>query len=107
MGFIPVASLHDVPPGRSKEVMVGAERILVCNVNGTVYAVGDVCTHDNGPLGQGTLEGNEIECPRHGARFDVKTGKVLCLPAILPIPTFEVKVEGAQIFVADTATVQR
>ena len=99
MAFVPVASLSDVPPGRSKEVMVDTERILVCNVGGTLYAVGDVCTHDNGPLGQGTLEGFEVECPRHGARFDVKTGKALCLPAILPIPTYEVKVEGSQILV--------
>ena len=106
MAFVPVATLAEVPSGRSKEVAVGNNRVLVCNVDGQVFAVGDVCTHDNGPLGQGTLAGQEIECPRHGARFDVKTGRALCLPAIQPIPTYEVKVEGMQIFVADTTMVK-
>ena len=107
MAFVKVAQLTDVPPGRTKEVVVGGARLLLCNVDGHLYAVGDVCTHDNGPLGQGQLNAHEIECPRHGARFDVRSGKVTCLPAIIPIPTYEAKVEGADILVADTATVRK
>ena len=107
MAFVQVATLHNVPPGRSKEVTVGGERILICNVEGKLFAIGDVCTHDNGPLGQGTLTGAEIECPRHGARFDVNTGRAVCLPAIMPVPTYDVKVEGVNILVADIAKAQR
>ena len=105
MAFVPVADLSDVPPGRTKQTTVGGAKILLCNVEGKIFAVSDVCTHDNGPLDQGTLDGREIECPRHGARFDVTSGAVTCLPAILPIPTYAVQVEGSQILVADTATV--
>ena len=103
MGWTKVADASELPPGHAKEVAVGGARVLVCNVGGTVYAVGDVCTHDDGPLGQGMLEGFEVECPRHGARFDVRTGKAMCLPAILPIPVYEAKIEGANILVAASA----
>ena len=103
MESVKVATTAEVPPGRTKEVTVNGNKVLLCNVDGHFYAVGDVCSHDNGPLGQGVLDGAAIECPRHGARFDVRTGKVICLPAILPIPTYVVKVEGADVFVAEPA----
>ena len=73
--------------------------MLLCNVDGHIYAIEDVCTHDGGPLEQGTLEGEQIVCPRHGATFDVRTGDVLTLPAVVPLMTFEVTVEGDEIFV--------
>lgn len=92
-----VASVSDVPPGRVKVILVEGTRIALCNVGGTFYAVGDVCTHDHGPLGEGELHEFAIECPRHGARFDVRTGTVLCLPAVFPIPTYEVFVEGETV----------
>ena len=107
MAFVQVAAVSDVPPGRTKAVTVGGAKVLVCNVGGQIYAVGDVCTHDDGPLDQGQLEGKEIECPRHGARFDVTTGRVLCLPAIQPIPTYAVKVDGAQILIEDVAAARK
>jgi 3-phenylpropionate/trans-cinnamate dioxygenase ferredoxin subunit len=99
MAFVKAAQKGDVPLGRVKVVEVEGEDIALCNVDGTIYAVANVCTHDGGPLGQGYLEDGEIECPRHGARFSVRTGKVRVLPAIIPIPTFEVKVEGEDIWV--------
>ena len=105
MALVKVATTADVPPGHTKEVTVSGNKVLLCNVDGHLYAVGDVCSHDNGPLGQGALDGHAIECPRHGARFDVRTGKVVCLPAILPIPTYVVKVEGADVFVDERAPV--
>ena len=99
--LIVVAKTHDVPVGEFKSVEVQGKRLLVCHTESGFYAVDDTCTHDDGPLADGWLEGNAIECPRHGARFDVRTGKVVCLPAILPIPTYVVKVEGPDVFVAE------
>ena len=95
--FLTVAKVSDVPPGRTKVVELEGKRIALCNANGTIYAIDDICTHDNGPLGEGELFGDQIECPRHGARFDVKTGKVVCLPAVRPVKTYEVKVEGGEV----------
>lgn len=73
--------------------------ILICNVNGSFYAIEDVCTHDGAPLDQGHLEGPCIVCPRHGATFDVKTGEAMTLPAVIPLMTFPVTVEGDDLLV--------
>lgn len=97
MPFVKVARLDEVPPGRTKIVEIGDEEVALCNVDGEIYAIANVCTHDDGPLGQGYLLGDEIECPRHGARFNVRTGAVKTLPAIMPLPTFEVRIEGEDI----------
>ncbi len=99
MAFVKVAEVGDIPPGRVKTVEAGDEDIALCNVNGEICAIADVCTHDDGPLGDGYLLGEEIECPRHGARFNVRSGEVKTLPAIIPLPTFEVKIEGDDILV--------
>ena len=76
---------------------MGDRAIAVCNVGGQFYAVDDVCTHDEASLEQGQVEGYEIECPRHGARFDVRTGAVTALPAVVPIETFGVRVQGEDV----------
>ncbi len=86
-------------PGQVKVIMPRDERIALCNVDGELYAIDDVCTHDGGPLDQGDLLGDQIECPRHGALFDVRTGKALTLPAIFPIKTYPLKVEGNDILI--------
>lgn len=99
MAFVFAAKVGEIPPGRVKTVEIGDEDIAICNVEGAFYAIANVCTHDEGPLGAGYLTGDEIECPRHGARFNVKTGSVAVLPAIVPVPTFEVKIEGDDILV--------
>jgi 3-phenylpropionate/trans-cinnamate dioxygenase ferredoxin component len=98
--FVSVAKLSELPPGQVRVVEAHGMRVALCNVDGNVYAVEDRCTHDDGPLGEGFLEGEEIECPRHGARFDVKTGAVRCLPAVVPIRTFKVQLTGDEIQVA-------
>ncbi len=95
----PVAKLSEIAPGTTRRVTIGAENVLLCNVAGEIYAIEDVCTHDGGALGQGRLEGCTIMCPRHGAFFDVTTGAALTLPAILPVGTFAVRVDGDDIFV--------
>lgn len=99
MAFVRAARLSELPAGRAVIVEVGDEDIALCNVSGEVFAVANLCTHDQGPLGEGYLDGGEIECPRHGARFDVRTGEVKVLPAIVPIPTFEVRIEGDEVWV--------
>lgn len=96
-GFTTVANLKEIPAGSIKFVEVEGVPIALCNVEGQVFAVGNVCTHDEGPLSGGFLDEYAIECPRHGARFDVRSGNVLCLPAAVPIPTYAVKVEGEAI----------
>jgi 3-phenylpropionate/trans-cinnamate dioxygenase ferredoxin subunit len=99
MAFVRVASQNDVPPGEVRVFSANGSNIALANVGGTFYAVQDVCTHDGGPLGEGYIWEDEIECPRHGARFDIKTGKVTALPAVLPIRTYAVQLEGDEVMV--------
>jgi 3-phenylpropionate/trans-cinnamate dioxygenase ferredoxin subunit len=94
----PVAKLSHIPNGATQRVTTGGRDVLLCNVDGAVYAVEDVCTHDGGALDAGELEGCRIMCPRHGAYFDVTTGTALTLPAILPLPTYAVRVDGDDIY---------
>ena len=96
----PVAKVSQIPNGGTHRVAIGGRDVLLCNVDGEVYAVEDVCTHDGGALDAGELEGCRIMCPRHGAYFDVTTGAALTLPAILPLPTYPVRLDGDDIFVS-------
>jgi 3-phenylpropionate/trans-cinnamate dioxygenase ferredoxin subunit len=96
-GFVTVARVGDIPSGGVKVVRLEDQSIALFHVDGAYYALDDVCTHDGGPLAEGFLEGDVIECPRHGAKFDVRTGAVLCLPATAPVPMYAVKVEGDEI----------
>ena len=94
MAFTKVGRLAEVAPGTVTVYEVGDREVAVCNVDGTLYAIDNVCTHDGGSLDQGELEGSEVECPRHGARFDVRTGEVTEAPAVLPVDTFPVRLNG-------------
>ena len=97
--FVKVATVAEIPPETVKVVEVAGQRVVVCNEEGKFYAVADLCTHDNGPLGEGELYEGEIQCPRHGATFDIKTGQATRLPAILPISTYPVEVRGEEVWV--------
>ncbi len=97
--WIKVAHVNDVSPGRVKQVEAQGKQVVLANVNGEFHAIENLCTHDNGPLGEGELEGELIECPRHGARFNVKTGQAVVFPAVVPVRTFPVKVTGTDVFV--------
>ena len=90
--LVAVARVQDVPEGAVKVVEAGGRRIALCNYGGSIYAIDDECTHDRGPLDQGELVGHEIECPRHGARFDVTTGRATRLPAVRPVRTYKVTI---------------
>ena len=98
--FVRVASLDEVPPGTVLGVEVGEERICLANVDGEVYALADSCTHQEFPLSAGLLEEDQLECAWHGARFEVSSGRALCLPAIRPVKTYDVKLEDGAILVA-------
>jgi metal-sulfur cluster biosynthetic enzyme/nitrite reductase/ring-hydroxylating ferredoxin subunit len=95
-----VASLNELPEGTTQFVEVDDQPVALFRVNGQVYAIDDVCTHDGGPLADGKLEGLEIECDRHGARFDIRTGSVISMPAVENVRAHHVKVEGDSVFVA-------
>ena len=95
----PAAKRDQIPPGTAKKVVVDGVEVLLCNYDGEIYAVEDVCTHDGGPLDQGELMDCRIMCPRHGAIFDVATGAALTLPAVIPIETFTVTIEGDDVYV--------
>lgn len=98
--FVKVATRAELPEGGKRLADVDGRAIALFNVGGTFYAIDDVCTHDGGPLAEGELRGYEIQCPRHGARFDVRSGKALCFPAFEPVPTHDVEVRGDDIYVA-------
>jgi len=98
--FVTVAKVGEIPSGAVKVVRIGDQEIAVFNLGGTYHAMDDVCTHDGGPLAEGTIEDHVIECPRHGARFDIRTGAVLSMPATAPVTTYPVRVSGGEIQVA-------
>src|ERR687889_1657760 len=97
--FATVADTKDIQPSHMKEVQVDGENICVVNIGGKYYAIGSICTHEGGPLADGTLSGYEVECPWHGSKFDVRTGQVTNPPANEPEPAYEIKVDGTQILV--------
>lgn len=95
----PVARVADVVRGSTHRVVVDGLEILLCNVGGRIYAIEDMCTHEGTPLDGGQLEDVRITCPLHGAVFDVTTGAVLALPAIVPLRTFPVEIENGEVYV--------
>jgi 3-phenylpropionate/trans-cinnamate dioxygenase ferredoxin subunit len=89
-------NLHD---GEAKAVSVGRRTIAIVRSGGSYFAIEDICTHDGAPLTGGEIEGNEIICPRHGARFCLRTGEALSPPAYEPVRVFETKIEGGHLWV--------
>src|SRR5438045_9714879 len=97
--WVRVAHIDDLLPGNRLITEVDGFFIAVFNIEDAFYCIEDVCTHDGGPVAEGEIDGFAIECPRHGARFDLRTGKVLSFPAVVPVPTFPVKLENDSIYV--------
>ncbi len=95
--FYRIASVNDVPDGERLFFELEGQRVVLFAINGEFLATGDVCTHDGGPVGEGELVGEEIICPRHGARFNIKTGKVISMPAVSDIPVYPVKIREGYI----------
>jgi 3-phenylpropionate/trans-cinnamate dioxygenase ferredoxin component len=99
--WVSVAKMGDLAPGSHRVVDVDGASVAVFNVGGEYYAIEDVCTHDGGQLTGGIVEGDQVVCPRHGARFSIKTGDALTAPAYEPTAKFPVRVENGVIQVRD------
>jgi 3-phenylpropionate/trans-cinnamate dioxygenase ferredoxin subunit len=97
LNFVEIAPVDKLPAGERLFVDVSGKSIVIFNLAGKLYAIGDVCSHDNGPVGDGDINENEIICPRHGARFEIRTGKATSLPAIVDIPAYPLRVENGMI----------
>ncbi|MBI4248396.1 MAG: non-heme iron oxygenase ferredoxin subunit [Elusimicrobia bacterium] len=97
--WIKLASSAQVKAGKVKIFEALGTRIALCNSGGQYFAVQDVCSHDDGPLGEGRLCGQEIECPRHGARFDIRSGAATRMPAVVAIRVFKTKVQDGDVLV--------
>lgn len=97
VNYLEIAPESELPNGERMFVDIGDTPIVIFNLAGKLYAIGDVCTHDDGPLGDGDIEGFNVVCPRHGAEFDVRTGKVTSMPAVVDIPAYPVRVVDGMI----------
>jgi 3-phenylpropionate/trans-cinnamate dioxygenase ferredoxin subunit len=97
--FVPIANVADIPPGTVRVVEHDRARYAVCHADGQFYVVDDTCSHDDGPLGEGALDGCAVVCPRHGAKFDIRTGAVLQMPAAFPIRVYESRVKDGKVFI--------
>lgn len=99
--WIRVCTTAELLPGEYQNVYDGDTPIAVFNIDGELYAIEDLCTHDGGELTGGSIVGFEIECPRHGARFDIRTGAVLCPPAYEPTAKFPVMIDDGVVYTRD------
>jgi 3-phenylpropionate/trans-cinnamate dioxygenase ferredoxin subunit len=96
-GWIDVDAVTNLPEGSVRVVEAAGDEVAVFNIGGRFYAIEDLCSHDGGTLADGTVEGFEIECPRHGARFDLRTGRVTAPPAFENIRTYAVRVHDGRV----------
>ena len=90
--FVDIAPASELPNGERLFIEVESRAIVIFNIADQFFAIGDICTHDDGPLGDGDLEGFNIVCPRHGGEFDVQNGKAMQMPAVVDIPAYPVKI---------------
>jgi 3-phenylpropionate/trans-cinnamate dioxygenase ferredoxin component len=90
--FLEIAPASELPNGERLFIEVEGKSIVIFNIAGQFFAIADICTHDDGPLGDGDLEGYNIVCPRHGGEFDVRTGQAVQLPVVVDVPAYPVKV---------------
>ena len=97
--FVPVAKVSDIPDPGKLTVEVDERIVVVFHVEGEYSCIDDVCTHDGGPLGEGELADHQIACPRHGAKFDIRTGEALTMPATQDTVAHQVKIEGDTVYV--------
>ena len=97
-GFVNVGRVADFPEGSLKKVAVSGEDVLVVCLGGRLYAIANSCTHRGGPLNEGELEDGKVVCPWHGGQFDLATGKVVSPPPMKDATSFEVRIDGADVF---------
>lgn len=97
--FLEIAPVAELPSGERLFIEVEGRSLVIFNIAGQLFAIGDICTHDDGPVGDGDIEGFNIVCPRHGGEFDVRTGQAVQMPAVVDIPAYPVKVMDDMIHV--------
>ncbi len=95
--FKTVANVDDIAEGGLMGVEVDGQEIVLANKDGSIYALEDCCSHEEFPLSDGEITGDQLTCALHGARFDLETGEAKALPAVMPVDTFECRVEGDEI----------
>jgi len=95
--YVDIVPASELPSGERLFVEIESKPIVIFNIAGQYFSIADVCSHDDGPVGEGDLEGYNIVCPRHGAEFDVRTGKVISMPAVVDIPAYPVRVVDGMI----------
>jgi len=95
--YVEIGPAEELPPGERLFVDVEGRSIVIFNIAGTFFSIADVCSHDDGPVGEGDLRDYTISCPRHGAEFDVRTGRVLQMPAVIDIPAYPIRVVDGMI----------
>lgn len=95
--YIEIADASVLGNGERLFIEIDDLSIVIFNIAGKIFAIADICSHDNGPLGEGELDGTEIACPRHGARFDIRTGKVTMMPAVVDIPAYPARIRDGKI----------
>jgi 3-phenylpropionate/trans-cinnamate dioxygenase ferredoxin subunit len=94
-----LCALADLPEGAARVFDVDGVELAAARSGAKVFVVENRCSHDDGPLGEGRLVGGEIECPRHGARFDLASGRATRMPAVAPIATYTARIEGEDVLV--------
>jgi len=97
--YFEIVPASELPAGERLFVEIEGKQIVIFNIAGQFFSIADVCSHDDGPVGEGDIEGYNITCPRHGAEFDVRTGKVTQMPAVVDIPAYPVQVRDGTIFI--------
>jgi len=97
--FVEIAPASELKNGERLFVEISDKPVVIFNVAGQFFAIGDVCTHDEGPLGDGSIEGHNVVCPRHGGEFDIRTGQAVQVPAVVDIPAYPVRIVEGKIFV--------
>ena len=95
--YVEIAPAGELPSGERMFVEINGKPIVIFNIAGSYFSIADVCSHDDGPVGEGQIEGFNITCPRHGAQFDIRTGKVMQMPAVVDIPAYPVRVVDGMI----------
>jgi 3-phenylpropionate/trans-cinnamate dioxygenase ferredoxin subunit len=96
--YLEIAPAGELSSGERLFVEIGGKPVVIFNIAGQYFSIADVCSHDEGPVGEGDLEGYNITCPRHGAQFDIRTGKVVQMPAVVDIPAYPVQVRDGKIY---------
>lgn len=95
--YYEIISAEELENGQRLFVEINEKPIVLFNIAGELFAIEDICSHDDGPVGDGDVDGFTVTCPRHGAQFDLRNGKVLSLPAIVDIPAYPVRVINGTI----------